>query len=169
MKRLLQILDNLGGMLIAPRATLTRARTSGEGGLADLLALLALQVVAVQLSRLAVAVVYIFKVSYASGVSMLLTTIADAVWVPLAAVLVASLVAGKLARETTARARALDLCCLAALPPIALQLGASLVVALSGLAVRRELALAVLVASGAYFLALSVLAVRVLRVGGEPR
>jgi hypothetical protein len=166
MTRLLGFLDRLGGMLVAPRRTLEEARDSGQGGLGDLVVWLSLQVLAVHLSRLAVAFLYIFKVSYSSGVSMLLNTIADAVWVPLAAVLVSALCAGQLTKGRPGRARALDLCCLAGLPPIALQLGASLAVALAGVRVGRELALSVLVASGLWFLALSGLAIGVIRRGG---
>lgn len=169
MKRLTGFLDRLGGMLITPRAVLSGALASGEGGLADLVALLAVQVLAVHLSRLAVAVLYIFKVSYSAGVSMLLTAVADAVWVPLAAVLLASLVAGQLTRGRATRARALDLCCLAALPPIALQLCASLVVALAGIRVGPPLAVGVLAASGLWFVVLAALVVRSLRAGSEPR
>jgi hypothetical protein len=169
MTRLLGLLDRLGGMLLAPRRTLEEALASGRGGLGDLVAWLALQVVAVHLARLAIAFVYMFKVSYASGVSMLLNTIADAVWVPLAAVLAASLVAGQLSKGRAGRARALDLCCLAGLPLIGLQLGASLVVALAGVRVGPLAAAAVLAGSGFWFLALTGIAIRVIRRAGEAR
>lgn len=159
----------MGGMLLAPRRMLEETLASGQGGLADLIVWLALQVVAVHLSRLAVAVVYLFKVSYASGMSMLLNTIADAVWVPLAAVLAAALIAGQLSKGRAGRARALDLCCLAGLPPIGLQLAASLVVALAGLRVGPPAAIAVLAGSGLWFLVLTGIAIRVIRRGEEAR
>jgi len=166
----------VGGMVVAPVSTLREAAQGGRGGLRDLLLLLAIQIAAVELARLAGAVLYLVRVSYAAGLNLLINAIAGAVWMPLAAVLIAALVLARFVKPARADAaasatsgsaaaapRTLDLAALSAVPSIALQLAASLAVALAGIRPGRSMALAILAAGGIWFLLLLGFSVRLIR------
>jgi thiol-disulfide isomerase/thioredoxin len=159
-RRSLSFLARLGGALVAPRLTQTALRDGARGGVGDLLLLLALQVVAVQLPELIAATLFLVETSYAGGLSMMLNVVAQSLLLPVVAVLVASAVMGQLTRERRGRERNLDQAALSAVPAIALQLAASLAVALDLLRARQLVAFGVLGVGGVWFVVLVVLAVR---------
>jgi hypothetical protein len=157
------LLQRIGGMLVAPRQTLELVLGGARGGARDLVWLLLLQVIAVQLPHLTVAVLIMLRQSYSSGMSLLLNTVAGSVWMPLAAAIVGAVVIGPLVRGRTGRERSVDVCALCAVPPVVLQLAASLLTAAGLLQPSRALAIVVLAAGGLWFLALLPLGVRLIR------
>jgi hypothetical protein len=157
------LVQRIGGMLVAPRQTLGLVLGGAKGGVRDLVWLLLLQVIAVQLPHLAVAVMIMLRQSYSSGMSLLLNTVAGSAWMPLAAAIAGAVVIGPLVRGRTGRERSVDVCALCAVPPVALQLVASLLTALGLLQPSRWLAIAVLASGGLWFVALLPLGVHMIR------
>ena len=155
--------ERLGGMLAAPRLTLASVLGGARGGVRDLVWLLLLQVIAVQLPQLTVAVLIMLRQSYGSGMSLLLNTLAASVWMPLCAAIAGAVLIGPLVRGRTGHERSIDVCALCAMPPVALQLAASLLTALGVLQPSRVLAIVVLAGGGAWFLLLLPLGVRLIR------
>jgi hypothetical protein len=154
-------------MVAAPRATLTSVVAGGPGGIRDLLVLLALQVVAVQTPALWSAVLYLVRVSYASGISLLLNTIAESLVIPIVALLAAALIMGHLTRGSSRRERNLDLAALSMVPMVCIQLAASIGFACFGVRPWRWGAIALLASGATWFLALVRLSLRLVR-GGNP-
>jgi thiol-disulfide isomerase/thioredoxin len=156
----LSFFARLGGALVDPRRTQAALRAGAQGGVRDLLLLLALQVVAVQLPQLITAALFLVEVSTSGGLSMLLNLVAQSLLLPIVAVIVAAAVMGQLTRERPGRERNLDIAALSAVPAIAIQLAASLAVAMNLLRVRQVVALAVLGVGGVWLVWLVALAVR---------
>ncbi len=119
MDRVRSFLIRVGGMLVAPRDTLTAVVRGGKGGLSDLLWLLLLQVVAVQLPVLVRAIWIMVAVSYAAGISTLLNTVAGSMVVQLVGVLAATVIMGWFTRGIRANSRNLDLAALCMIPRFA--------------------------------------------------
>ena len=159
----MRLVERIGGMLVAPRQTLEVVLGGAKGGVRDLVWLLLLQVIAVQLPQLTVAVLIMLRQSYSSGMSLLLNTVAASAWMPLCAAIAGAVLIGRLVRGRTGRERSVDVCALCAVPPVALQLVASLLTALGVLQPSRWLAIAVLSAGGLWFLALLPLGVQLIR------
>ena len=158
----------IGGAIVAPRAALRAVAGGPRGGVYDLLLLLAAQLVAVQLARLVVAVVYIVQISYSAGLSMLLNTAAQALLLPVVAMLVVAAALGPLTRGAPARERNLDVAALCVTPAVVLQLVASLAVAVAGVRPPRWVAIAVLAGGGAWICALLPAAVGAVRAAVSP-
>jgi thiol-disulfide isomerase/thioredoxin len=152
----------LGGMIAEPRATLGEACAGTPGGVRDLFLLLGLQLLAVQLPELLRSALSIAEVGYTAGVTRILNTVAQAVILPVLAALGGGLVLGWRApgaRLTSGATRA-DLAALAALPAVALQIAASLALAVGLLPATRTAARTVLGLCAAWFVALLVVAAR---------
>jgi thiol-disulfide isomerase/thioredoxin len=159
----LAFVTRVGGMVVAPPSTLSALRQGKKGGLADLVILLALQLVAVHLEHVVRAVWLMVKVSYTPGVSMLLNTLAQSVLYPVVGVFLGTVVVSFAARGKPGRGAAVDLVSLCALPAISLDLALTLISALSG---YRPDAPAVMVATAVgalWFFTLVGLSIRLLR------
>lgn len=174
------LLERLGGSVVAPRWTFEALLRGAPGGVRDLVWLLLLQVVAVQLPQLVVAVLVMLRQSYSSGMTLLLNTVAASAWMPLAATILGAIAIGPfVGRRSRERSpdgaalspaggeRLLDLCALCAVPAVQLQLLFSLLAALLGLHPTRWFAIAVLSAGGIWFLVLLVLGARMFRAARE--
>jgi hypothetical protein len=135
----------------------------GPGGVGDLFLLLALQIVAVQLPRLVVAILTIVDVSYSAGVTGLLNTVAESLLLPVIAVLAAAILMGRLTRGYAGRERNLDLAALSVTPAICVQLAGSLAAAIANRRPPRWTALVVLALGALWFIVLVGISVRAVR------
>ena len=164
---MLAFVTRVGGMVVAPRATLSAVRLGGRGGLSDLVLLLALQFVAVHLQRIVGAVWFIVDVAYTPGVSMLFNTLAQSVLYPVVGVFAGTVVVSIATRGRPGgkpdRGGAVDLVSLCAVPAISLDLALTLASALAGYRPGAVAMLAATAVGALWFIALVGLAIRELR------
>ncbi|MBK6849363.1 MAG: hypothetical protein IPG96_18135 [Proteobacteria bacterium] len=153
----------LGGMLVAPRATLARAAAPGaRGGLPDLWALMLLLVPALRLPQLVAGAWYAIDVSPVGGLLLLLNLVARAVVLPF----VASLLGGALlwwVGQGRLPARYADLAALCALPALVLQLTVNGLLLLAPESVQPLARPLVGVGGGVWFVGLLTVTARALR------
>lgn len=168
--RLLGFVSRVGGIVLRPGATLDGLLGGGRGGLADLLVLLALQVVAVQLRPLVAAVWFMVGVSYSAGMSSLLNLVAQSVLYPVVGVFLGAVVASFATRGRVGRERNVDLVGIAAVPAVCLDLVLTLLAGLSGWRPGHAVVLGATAAGTVWFVALVVMAIRRVRAasGGAP-
>lgn len=162
-KGLHELLSRLGGMIVEPRRTLEGIARGGRGGLFDLLLLLLVEVVAVRGRELVRQGWTLVADSYSAGLSGLLNTISDTVLLPLVAVFGGTLVTGLVARRGPASGRRLDLVALCVVPPVSLDLAATLAAALANVQPPGWVVLGAGLVGLAWLAALLRLAVRVMR------
>jgi len=169
-ERLLGFVSRVGGIIVRPGATLDGLLAGGRGGLADLLLLLVLQVVAVQLRALVAAVWFMVGVSYAAGMSSLLNLVAQSVLYPVVGVFLGTVAASFATRGRPGRERNVDLVGIAAVPAVCLDLLLTLVAGLSGWRPSHAAVLGATAAGTLWFVALVVMAIRRVRAssGGAP-
>lgn len=141
----------------------------GPGGLADLLWLLGLQVVAVHFSRLLRSIWFIAAVSYSAGINALLTTVAQGVVLPVTLTLVGALLLSVLARGRPSGERKLDLASLSVVPLVCLELLFTLVTGLGGWRAPRWLVLAGMAVGVLWFVYLLLLASAATRGTEQPQ
>ena len=118
-------LDRLGGMIIAPRATLARFADGGPGGFNDLLLLLLLLEAGRSLPSLARGAWTLVDVSVVTGVLTMVRILTQQMIVPLVAVVIGSVLLKALGPRGQ-EARHLDAAALCALPAVGLKIGLSL-------------------------------------------
>jgi len=160
-------IGRIGGMLLAPRATLEGVRGGQPGGVNDLMLLLALQLVAVQLPELVRSLWFLFAVSYSGGISAFLNAVAQAILVPVAAIFIGALVVNLTTRGRPQSERNVDLAALSTVPLVCLGLLPPLAAGLSGWTPPPWAVIAVMAGGGIWYLALLVLAIRVARAPGQ--
>jgi len=164
-------------MLVQPAPTLAGLVAGERGGLADLLLLLLLQLLAVHLPRLVQAVWFMIAVNYTAGFSSLLNLVAQSVLYPVVAVFIGTVVCslatrtarGRASRDSGAnssRERVVDLAALAVVPAVCLELVLTLVTVLVGWRPGSTTALVVTIVGALWFVALLLLAIRILRREG---
>jgi amino acid transporter len=161
--------QHIGSVLIAPRQTFVKLINGESGGLSDLLGLLLLQVLAVQMPRLLTAFLYMLKVSFLSGFTLLINTIAETIFLPAIAVIFGTLMLGYLLRHRRYRNdRYSDLAAISVMPAICLQLTASFSFGLLKIKPPQWMAIAILIIGGFWFLSLLIVSFQELkRIGAE--
>lgn len=158
----------VGGVIVAPREALAPFAAGGvrAGGFNDLLALLFLQALSLQFPAVARAAWQMVDANILVGSMSLLQALAQLMLVPLAAVLVGGVLL-RLLNPRALRLRHLDLAALCAIPPLALQIGFSLLAVVAPALYQGWVRQAVLLASGLWFIALLVLAHHLVRHDGK--
>jgi hypothetical protein len=163
------LVTRVGGMLVAPRATLEALRAGAPGGLNDLMLLLVALLVAEQLPQLVRSLWFLFAVSYSGGISAFFNTVAQGILVPVVAIFVGALAINITTRGKARTERNVDLAALCAVPLIVLSVCMTLVFRLSGWRPPPwSLNLVMYGLGGIWYLALLVLAVTTARRGPPP-
>lgn len=176
-----EYVTRVGGMIVAPRATL-EALLDGEirGGLLDLVLLAVLQLVATRLMDVVAHVFFIVDVSVSNGLLMLGNFLARGLFIPVVGTLLGAFIVstgtsrpmfgardgerdGERAAKPSDLVPALDIAALCALPGVAFQTLAALVVRLGGPVPPRN---AVPAAAAVWFIGLALLARHIVKERG---
>ena len=164
------LIVRIGGMLVAPRATLEAVRNGVPGGFNDLMLLLVALLVAEQLPQMVRSLWFLFAVSYSGGISAFFNTVAQGILVPVVAIFVGALAINISTRGRARSERTVDLAALCVVPLIVLSVCMTLVFRLTGWRPPPwSLNLVMYGVGGIWYLALLVLAVVTARRGPPPK